>query len=94
MSQYENLNLAKSLAQSMGLTEYEVVYYAPASDSVLANAPRSAAALEWEEAAKSNSVRAPRADTQEPGGGAEDLARVWGVCREVSSGCGALVRKD
>jgi len=55
MSQYENLNLAKSLAQSMGLTEYEVVYYAPASDSVLANAPRSAAALEWEEAAKSNS---------------------------------------
>lgn len=55
MSQYDNLNLANSLAQSMGLTEYEVVYYAPPSGSVSANATRSAAALEWEEAAKDNS---------------------------------------
>jgi len=54
MSQNENLLFAHDLAQSMGLTEYEVVGYAPTTTTVLATGIPSAAAVEWEEAAKSS----------------------------------------
>ena len=57
MSECENLFLAHSLAQSIDLTEYDVMGYAPLTDPVLATAGPSIAAVEWEEAAKSSEIR-------------------------------------
>ena len=87
MSQCDNLIFANSLAQSMGLTEYEVVYYAP-SATVLAKTNPSAAVVEWEETAKSSDERPSlllHSNPIHPGSGAGRSTSFGGLKQWTSS---------